>query len=178
MDADIEVQIVAAEFLGKEGAETLHNRLQSEIHIDTDTKIKMIDIFINNNFFSSINTLKNEFLNLVKYKETQNIKYLELCENILKAFRNFKSNKLNHFFTVDFILQNPLLEKKIIKTLGACGSKIELELLYSLNKTNKKQSTRKEINNAITEIQSRLTTGEKGWLSVEDLSNNDKNHLI
>ncbi|MCP4134466.1 MAG: hypothetical protein GY754_26065 [bacterium] len=65
------------------------------------------------------------------------------------------------------------IQLHIIETLGRCGGIEQIEELHTLGKKSLNPIIKTAVRETIQQIQSRLGDVEKGWLSVEELTETD-----
>ncbi|MCP4132006.1 MAG: HEAT repeat domain-containing protein [bacterium] len=163
-DEHPEINIEAAKYLKEKGLKFLVSMLESFEDKSDPLIPEIIRILAEKKYKQSIPCLKALF-----DEPKSDIVQIE----ILSAFRDFGDEKLNTFLLEKLHIKEYKIFSLVIEALGTCGNLDAVEPLYEMTKYSSDSPVREAAKKAIGLIQSRHGQGDKGWLSMTELSETD-----
>ena len=163
-DTDVKIQIMAARGLKKEGLKLLLTIIKKEESLPSEFILEIIDHLKEERYIQSIDVLKAVFSG----RDKNHIKIA-----ILQAFESFGVYTLSSYLIELLNNNDGEVRLSVIRALGACGDVNAVEPLYKMAEDSINPFLSNAIQKSIAKIQSRIGGAEKGWLTVDSLSEKD-----
>ena len=163
-DPGTSVQITAAKNIPDTGMAHLVSLLQKKDYISDEDLIEIIQSLNYYQYSKSVKAMEKA------YKKTDSI---AAKREILLALKKFQKESSSPFLIDELPKADPDLAVNLIEALGACGTVKAVEILHRYSKNTYGALIMNAVNKAIAQIQSRLGDVDKGWLSVEPISETD-----
>lgn len=162
-DENALVQVAAADWLGKQGREHMLHMLE---HRDwQEHEIPALRTIVNKVQKYSINEALPGLQAI--FRRFHNVKSAQaLLQEILVMLRSFKDIDLSPFLVTELEQIDNSLRIPLFQALETCGNLDAVEPLFRSKKGTLNPGIRNAAQKAIDMIQARLGNGEKGWLSV------------
>jgi len=154
---DYGVQIEAAQHLGGEGIVHLVTLIENRAPLDMNQLIQVVEILGRRYYKEGLPVLLDLF---------NSGRGNELKTAILETLAKWAHPGANAFLIHQLERGQPELRVPIITALGACGGAGEIESLYRIKENVLNPLIHKAARDAISQIQSRMGPGEKGWLTI------------
>lgn len=159
LDVNYEIQIEAAQYLGKEGVKHIAALLKDTVRLSKESLLKAVEIIGEQKYADSIPLLMELYDN----------RNLRFCRpQILGALKNIGDSSAAGFLLKELEAANSDVLIPIIEALGECGSVNAVEPLYRSGKNSLNPAVRNAVQNSIGKIQARLGNVESGWLTLSE----------
>jgi hypothetical protein len=156
----VEMQIMAAKNLGQRGLQHIVSVIDSSQSIDDTTAFDVIETISENKYKEGIPAL----MELYNKTQEENVKV-----KILEAFQFLNDESVSPFLAGKLEGASSSLVKPLVRTLGFCGTREEIEPIRIKTKSIINIGLGSEARKAIDRIKSRMKDGGTGWLSVNEV---------
>ncbi len=161
---DLSIQFEAAKNVRPEGLHHILDLLSKNKIIDHEIIIEAVRTFGDALFKESAPVL----IDVYNYYHRKNMRL-----EILKTFRKFSDETLSPFLESLLDYTDDDIVDGAVDTLATCGNVQSVGKLLQLSGKSINPFFRNRINETVLQIQSRLGSVEKGWLSVSELKESD-----
>jgi len=154
-DANLMVRVTAAELMGKNGLQLCLKDITKIISINNVELTLLINYFRENKFIEGL-------------KELQKFLYQMNNDNLALYILSIRvtENSTLELILFDMLHNYDDFFKEIVSTLGVIGTKKSVEFLLYKRSSIVNPIRISDINSSIEKIQSRIESGEKGWVSL------------